>query len=146
MHPSHSIFSLESTVPECYACPESVYLAIASVRSPSRDPRGPLEPSHEVRALSHFHPQLVSMVSFRLANVLERVVLRKDPFNLPSERLKRATVEYLVRHIQKILQSMTEHDRLLKVPQNERQRRAHVYRLEQEVILREILADIEETT
>ncbi|KAJ9191318.1 hypothetical protein DTO164E3_6136 [Paecilomyces variotii] len=146
LHPSHSIFSLESTVDECYSSAEFIYVALVSVRSPSRDPRGPLQPSHEVPALSHFHPNLVSMVSFRVANLLERVALRKDPSKLPTERLKKATVEYLVRHIQKILQTMVEQSSLLGAPRNERQRRAYAYRLEQEDILREVLTKIEESS
>lgn len=84
------------------------------------------------------------MVSFRVANLLERMALRKDPFKLPTERLKKTTIGYLVRHMQSMLQSMTEHDKLLKTPQNERQRRAHAYRHEQEEILQEIIEKIQE--
>ena len=87
MHPSHSIFGLESTVDECYSSAEFVYVALASIRPPLRDSRGPLQPAHEVPALSHFHPQLVSMVSFRVANLLERVALRQDPSKLSTTRL-----------------------------------------------------------
>lgn len=86
------------------------------------------------------------MVSFRVANLLERVALRKDPSKLPTERLKKATVEYLVRHIQKMLQTMAEQKSLLGAPRNERQRRAYAYRLEQEDILREVLTKIEESS
>lgn len=140
MHPSHSIFSLESTVDECYSSAEFAYVALVSVRSPSRDPRGPLQPGYEVSALSHFHPQLVSMVAFRVANLLERIALRDDPFKLPTERLKRATVDYLMRHIQDMVETITVQDDLLAAPQNERQCRAHAYRQEQKDILKEILA------
>lgn len=86
------------------------------------------------------------MVSFRVANLLERVALRKDPSKLPTERLKKATVEYLVRHMQRMLQAMVQQSSLLKAPQNERQRRAYAYRHEQEQILREVLTEIEESS
>ncbi|KAI4236455.1 MAG: hypothetical protein L6R40_006166 [Gallowayella cf. fulva] len=144
LHPSHSIFSVASTVDDCYASADYTYIALVSVRSPSRDVRGPVNIAHETPALLHFHPLLVSMVSFRVANLLERVALRNDPFKLPTERLKKSTIGYLVRHMQSMLQSMTEHDKLLKTPQNERQRRAHAYRQEQEEILQEIIEKIQE--
>lgn len=142
MHPSHSIFSLASTVDECYSSAEFAYVALVSVRSPSKDPRGPLQPDHEVPALSHFHPLLVSMVSFRVANLLERVALRDNPDKLPTVRLKRATVSYLVNHIRKMLQDFKVQNSRRKCPRNEREQRAYSYRLEQEQILQEILCAI----
>ncbi|KAF2129628.1 SET domain-containing protein [Dothidotthia symphoricarpi CBS 119687] len=145
MHPSHSVFSLASTVEECYSSAEYAYVALVSIRSPTRDPRGPLQPNHEVPDLSHFHPQLVSMVSFRVANLVERVALRENPTKLPTERLKKATVEYLVRHIRGMLQTMKKQGRLLKTPQNEQQRRACAYRQEQIEILEDVMRTLNTT-
>jgi hypothetical protein len=143
MHSAHSVFSTPATVNEPYAFADETYRGFVTLRSPSRDRRGVFNPMHAVRALRHYHPNFVSMVSFKVATLAERAALRNEPFKLPSERNRLATTHFLTGILQRMLHNLTQQDKVLGEPQNQRQKHAKAYRDEQEQILREVLQDIE---
>lgn len=144
-HPSHDVFSSHATPEIAYGTSQDKYRSLVTVRCPLQDRRGPVNPHHPVPWLRHFHPTLVSMVSFRVANLVERAVLRDDPEIIPSERNRRASVEYLSSCLYSMLCDLEEQGKILGQAQNERQRRAQAYRLEQVQILGNILQDLRVT-
>lgn len=142
MHPRHGIFSTASTIEEFNFTAAEMRQQLLTVRSPSRDERGKVNKAHEVSTLQHFDAVLVSLAAFREANLVERVALRKDPFTMPSERLKVAVVRYLGRYFKELLQQNIEIKGSLGSPRNEQQELARRYRDEQINILQEILQDL----
>lgn len=140
-HPSHAIFSTSSTSDEYYASSEEIRLAFVTVRAPCRHPLGLMNPSHEARALRHFHPKLVSMVSFKVATLIERAALRNDPYTMPSRRNQQATIDFLETHARKILHDLRAAVDGLE-PTNYRQAITQKYRLEQATILEDVLRDM----
>ncbi|UPL00417.1 hypothetical protein LCI18_011351 [Fusarium solani-melongenae] len=144
MHPDHCVFSSAATVDDPYWTSEDKYLSLLTVRSPSLDRRGPINPDHPVRWLRHFSPTFVSMVSLREANLRERATMRLDPQKIPSDRNLRATVQFISRCLRAMMKEIDEYGRTLREPQNERQRRAYAYRQEQRAVLDEVLRDLKD--
>ncbi|EEU41637.1 uncharacterized protein NECHADRAFT_106552 [Fusarium vanettenii 77-13-4] len=142
MHLDHCVFGSAATVDDPYWTSEDKYLSLLAVRSPSLDSRGPINPGYPVRWLRHFDPTFVSIVSLRVANLAERATLRLDPQKIPSERNEQATVQFISGCLHAMLGEIDQHRRALGEPQNERQRRADAYRLEQKSILEEVLQDL----
>lgn len=146
MHPSHSVFSTAATFLEYYASSHETYTAFVTVRSPIHDKRGPVNPTHPVRALRHFHPTFVSMVSFRVASLVERATLRKKPFVLPSRRNELETVKFLKDFLQGMLDDLNRSAKTLGQPHIYKNIMAQTYRAEQAQILQEVLYDMKEAS
>lgn len=142
MHPDHCVFSSAATVDDPYWTFEDKYRSLLTVRSPSLDRRGPINPDHPVRWLRHFDPTFVLMVSLREANLTERATMRLEPHSIPSGRNVRATVQFISGCLRAMLNAIDQYGRTLGEPQNERQQRAYEYRLEQTAVLEEVLEDL----
>ncbi|WAO96892.1 Hypothetical protein NCS54_01458400 [Fusarium falciforme] len=142
MHPDHCVFSSAATVDDPYWTSEDKYLSLLTVRSPSLDRRGPINPDHPVRWLRHFNPTFVSMVSLREANLRERATMRLEPQEIPLGRNVRATVQFICRCLRAMRREIDRHGRTLGEPQDERQQRAYAYRQEQRAVLDEVFRDL----
>lgn len=141
IHPKHSAFAMSTSLDWPCFTTEEVYMTYVVVRS-LQDCRGPINPKHPVRALQHFHPLLVSMIAFKLANLPERSLLRQSPTNMPSDRVMVATVAFLIKHLHQVLARLDSGDANLGTPKNQRQLTMQKYRCEQRVILLEILGSM----
>ncbi|KAI5362657.1 hypothetical protein Slin15195_G100350 [Septoria linicola] len=138
VHPSHVVFSTNSTTDDFYASSDEILLSFVTVRAPLRHPHGLVNPNHPSRTLRHFHPKLVSMVAFHVATLLERAALREDPDTPPSRRNQQATAAFLVDHVKRMLSDLLKEER---EPRNGRQRLAQRYRSEQVAIIEAVLRD-----
>lgn len=146
MHPAHSVFSTTATFAEYYASSHETYIAFVTIRSPVHDKRGPVNPTHPVRALRHYHPTFVSMVSFRVANLVERATLRKEPFVLPSRRNELETVKFLKDCLQSMLDDLNRSAKTLGQPHTYSNFSAQTYRAEQAQTLQEVLQNMKEAS
>ena len=142
LHPSHMVFSTSSTSEGEYASKEEIYLAYLTVRAPRRHLLGLMNPKAEARALRHFHPKLVSMVSFHVATLTERAALRNEPDALPSPRNQQATVGFLSSHLEKMMDTLKSEKATQHEPANYRQRVAQAYAAEQVAIIEDVLKDM----
>jgi hypothetical protein len=139
LHPEHCVFSSPATVDDPYWTLDERYLSLVTVRSPLYDRRGPINPDHPVPWLRHFDPTFISMVSFEVANLAERATLRLKPYEIPSKRNEKATIQFISTCLTGMLEKIEQNTKALGEPQNERQRRAGAYTLEQKTILKEVL-------